>query len=67
MEDLSVHYDNSVRNASACIVQFIYGGDGMDPAQMEGKSGLPLNFERLFMKAKVLEPTVFLLVYWGYF
>ncbi|XP_073269578.1 DNA-directed RNA polymerase III subunit 1-like isoform X1 [Primulina huaijiensis] len=58
MEDLSVHYDNSVRNASACIVQFIYGGDGMDPAQMEGKSGLPLNFERLFMKVKATCPAL---------
>ncbi|XP_073308006.1 LOW QUALITY PROTEIN: DNA-directed RNA polymerase III subunit 1-like [Primulina huaijiensis] len=58
MEDLSVHYDNSVRNSSACIVQFIYGGDGMDPAQMEGKSGLPLNFERLLMKVKATCPAL---------
>lgn len=60
LEDLSVFYDNTVRNASACIVQFVYGGDAMDPAQMEEKTGLPLNFERLFMKAKVL-PSIFLL------
>ncbi|KAI3468843.1 hypothetical protein Pfo_025506 [Paulownia fortunei] len=58
LEDLSVHYDNTVRNASACIVQFMYGGDGMDPAQMEEKSGLPLNFERLFMKAKATCPAI---------
>ncbi|KAL0324389.1 UNVERIFIED_CONTAM: DNA-directed RNA polymerase III subunit [Sesamum calycinum] len=56
LEDLSVHYDNTVRNASGSIVQFVYGGDGMDPAQMEEKSGLPLNFERLFMKAKATCP-----------
>ncbi|XP_047946295.1 DNA-directed RNA polymerase III subunit 1-like [Salvia hispanica] len=56
LEDLSVFYDNTVRNASACIVQFAYGGDSMDPAQMEEKSGLPLNFERLFMKAKATCP-----------
>lgn len=53
LEDLSIFYDNTVRNASASIVQFKYGGDAMDPGQMEEKSGLPLNFERLFMKAKV--------------
>lgn len=53
LEDLSIHYDSSVRNAGGCIVQFCYGDDGMDPAQMEGKSGAPLNFERLFLKAKV--------------
>ncbi|XP_020550632.1 DNA-directed RNA polymerase III subunit 1 isoform X2 [Sesamum indicum] len=56
LEDLSVQYDNTVRNASGSIVQFVYGGDGMDPAQMEEKSGLPLNFERLFMKAKATCP-----------
>ncbi|KAI4304665.1 hypothetical protein MLD38_040142 [Melastoma candidum] len=52
LEDLSIHYDNTVRNASGCIVQFVYGDDGMDPAQMEGKNGFPLNFNRLFMKTK---------------
>ncbi|KAL5581146.1 hypothetical protein UlMin_013588 [Ulmus minor] len=56
LEDLFVHYDNTVRNASGGIVQFCYGDDGMDPAQMEGKSGAPLNFERLFMKAKATCP-----------
>lgn len=59
LEDLSIFYDNTVRNASACIVQFVYGGDAMDPAQMEEKTGLPLNFERLFMKAKVLASIFF--------
>ncbi|OMO91373.1 RNA polymerase, alpha subunit [Corchorus olitorius] len=58
LEDLSVHYDNTVRNASGCIVQFIYGDDGMDPAYMEGKSGFPLNFERLLMKVKATCPPV---------
>lgn len=53
MEDLCVHYDGAVRNASGCIVQFCYGDDNMDPSNMEGKNGAPLNFERLFSKAKV--------------
>lgn len=53
LEDLFVHYDNSVRNASGVIVQFLYGDDGMDPAQMEGKSGDTLNFGRLLMKVEV--------------
>ncbi|KAF8010667.1 hypothetical protein BT93_J1346 [Corymbia citriodora subsp. variegata] len=57
LEDLSIHYDNTVRNASGCIVQFLYGDDGMDPAQMEGKSGFPLNFNRLFMKVKATCPS----------
>ncbi|XP_059626701.1 DNA-directed RNA polymerase III subunit 1 isoform X2 [Cornus florida] len=57
LEDLSVHYDNTVRNASGCIVQFIYGDDGMDPSQMEGKDGVPLNFNRLFSKVKATCPS----------
>ncbi|KAK4479526.1 hypothetical protein RD792_015042 [Penstemon davidsonii] len=58
LEDLSIHYDNTVRDASSCIVQFMYGGDGMDPAQMEEKSGLPLNFERMFLKIKATCPAM---------
>lgn len=53
MESLCVHYDETVRDASGCIVQFRYGDDSMDPVNMEGKNGAPLNFERLFLKAKV--------------
>lgn len=53
LEDLSVHYDGTVRNANGGLVQFLYGDDGMDPAKMEGKSGAPLNLERLYLKTKV--------------
>ncbi|KAK4255011.1 hypothetical protein QN277_008074 [Acacia crassicarpa] len=56
LEDLFVHYDNTVRNASSCVVQFCYGDDAMDPAGMEGKDGKPLNFERLFLKSKAICP-----------
>lgn len=56
LEDLSIQYDNTVRNASGCIVQFVYGDDGMDPSQMEGKGGVPLNFERLLLKVKATCP-----------
>ncbi|XP_074555847.1 LOW QUALITY PROTEIN: DNA-directed RNA polymerase III subunit 1-like [Curcuma longa] len=50
LEDLSIYYDQTVRNASGGIVQFVYGDDGMDPAKMEGKDGIPLNLDQLFMK-----------------
>jgi len=53
LEDLSVFYDQTVRNASGGIVQFLYGDDGMDPAKMEGKDGRPLNLDQLFMKVTV--------------
>jgi DNA-directed RNA polymerase III subunit RPC1 len=53
LEDLSVCYDKTVRNASGGIVQFIYGDDGMDPVKMEGKGGRPLNLDQLLMKVMV--------------
>ncbi|PHT34473.1 hypothetical protein CQW23_26273, partial [Capsicum baccatum] len=56
LEDLAVYYDSTVRNASSCIVQFMYGDDGMNPSQMEEKKGCPLNFSRLFMKVKATCP-----------
>lgn len=45
LEDLSAQYDNTVRNSLNGIVQFRYGGDGLDPFDMEGDA-VPVNFER---------------------
>lgn len=45
LEDLSALYDNTVRNSSNGIVQFTYGGDGLDPFDMEGDAQ-PVNFNR---------------------
>ncbi|KAI3995273.1 hypothetical protein MKX01_032075 [Papaver californicum] len=56
LEDLSIHYDNTVRSASGGVVQFLYGDDGMDPSRMEGKDGTPLNLDRLYMKVKATCP-----------
>ncbi|XP_073009025.1 DNA-directed RNA polymerase III subunit 1 isoform X1 [Typha latifolia] len=56
LEDLSVYYDQTVRNASGGVVQFLYGDDGMDPAKMEGKDGIPLNLDQLFMKVMATCP-----------
>ncbi|KAK9920884.1 hypothetical protein M0R45_029422 [Rubus argutus] len=56
LEDLAVHYDRTVRVANGGIVQFCYGDDGMDPAMMEGKSGAPVDFFRMFLKAKATCP-----------
>jgi len=53
LEDLSCQYDNTVRNSSSGIVQFQYGGDKLDPVDMEG-SGKPVNFDRTFQHAEVL-------------
>lgn len=45
LEDLSALYDNTVRNSSNGIIQFTYGGDGLDPLDMEGDAQ-PVNFKR---------------------
>ena len=45
LEDLSCQYDNTVRTSSSGVVQFTYGGDGLDPFDMEGNAQ-PVNFNR---------------------
>lgn len=38
MEDCKIGYDHTVRNASGCIIQFLYGEDGMDPTKIESQA-----------------------------
>ncbi|KAL2614065.1 hypothetical protein R1flu_025757 [Riccia fluitans] len=56
LEDLSTQYDGTVRNSSGGIVQLLYGDDGLDPANMEGKNGLPFNLNRYFLKTLAICP-----------
>ncbi|XP_052756487.1 DNA-directed RNA polymerase III subunit RPC1 isoform X2 [Galleria mellonella] len=46
LEDLVLHYDMTVRNATGEVVQFRYGSDGLDPACMEGR-GRPVHLPRV--------------------
>lgn len=41
-----------MRNSEGFIVQFKYGGDGLDPAAMEGKDK-PVDFQRVMEHVKV--------------
>ena len=52
MEDLCSNYDITVRNSMGEVVQFVYGGDGLDPAAMEGKDK-PVDFHRVMAHIKV--------------
>lgn len=45
LEDLSSLYDRTVRTSSNLVVQFNYGGDGLDPFDMEGDAQ-PVDFDR---------------------
>jgi DNA-directed RNA polymerase III subunit RPC1 len=53
LEDLSCAYDKTVRSSNGGIVQFQYGGDALDPADMEG-NGRPVDLDRTFTHAENL-------------
>jgi DNA-directed RNA polymerase III subunit RPC1 len=53
LEDLSVQYDNTVRNSSNTIVQFQFGADKLDPVDMEGDA-VPVHFNRTWNHAEAL-------------
>jgi DNA-directed RNA polymerase III subunit RPC1 len=52
LEDLTIHYDLSVRNAAGALVQFYYGDDGLDPTYLEG-DGAPVDLKRNIQHAMV--------------
>lgn len=51
-EDLTTHYDLSVRNSEGAMLQFCYGADGLDPMTIEG-DGVPVEFERNLKHVRV--------------
>ncbi|XP_062605530.1 DNA-directed RNA polymerase III subunit RPC1-like, partial [Saccostrea cucullata] len=51
LEDLCSHYDLTVRSSTNDIVQFVYGGDSLDPASMEGKDQ-PIDFKKVYDHVK---------------
>lgn len=53
LEDLTTHYDFTVRNSTGGVVQFTYGDDGLDPASLEGDAQ-PLDFSRSWMHAQAI-------------
>jgi len=53
LEDLSIAYDETVRNSHGGIVQFRYGDDGLDPLLMENDEGRPLNLRRMLLRSQV--------------
>jgi DNA-directed RNA polymerase subunit A' len=40
LEDLRVKYDGTVRNTANTVVQFRYGGDGIDPTRSKDGKGV---------------------------
>lgn len=54
LEDLTSHYDLSVRNSTGGVVQFTFGDDGLDPARIEG-SIHPVEFGRNLLHSMALK------------
>ncbi|CAG9789529.1 unnamed protein product [Diatraea saccharalis] len=54
LEDLVLHYDMTVRNATGEVVQFRYGSDGLDPSCMEGKDR-PVHLPRVLTHVQALQ------------
>ena len=52
LEDLCSAYDNTVRNSGNDIVQFTYGADGLDPAEMEALEA-PIDFVKVLRQCQV--------------
>lgn len=57
LEDLSTHYDTSVRNSVGGVVQFVYGDDGLDPAELEADA-LPVEYLRTWRHARAITQNV---------
>lgn len=57
LEDLCCQYDSTVRNSTGEIIQFVYGGDGLDPTFMEAKDR-PVDFQRSLEHIKAASPYV---------
>lgn len=52
LEDLSMQYDNTVRNSEQTVVQFCYGDDGLNPQLMEG-GDRPVDYQRLMKNVRL--------------
>ncbi|XP_051928207.1 DNA-directed RNA polymerase III subunit RPC1 [Hippocampus zosterae] len=55
LEDLCSQYDVTVRSSVGDVIQFTYGDDGLDPADMEGKDE-PLEFKRVLDNIRAVYP-----------
>ena len=54
MEDAKVVHDNTVRNASGSILQFLYGEDGMDSIKIESQVIPYINYDLATLKSQYL-------------
>ena len=55
LEDLTCHYDYSVRNSTGGVVQFRYGDDALDPTNIEGAEQ-PVEFYRNLLHSQSVNP-----------
>ncbi|SCO93759.1 DNA-directed RNA polymerase III subunit RPC1, putative [Plasmodium malariae] len=48
LEDLSIHYDYSVRSCDKQIIQFIYGDDALNPSFVDNNNTYADQFDKIF-------------------
>ncbi|KIW08901.1 uncharacterized protein PV09_00821 [Verruconis gallopava] len=50
LEDAHIVYDQTVRDSFGGILEFAFGDDNLDPAELEGQ-GKPVNFDRTWLQS----------------
>ncbi|KMZ91389.1 DNA-directed RNA polymerase III largest subunit [Plasmodium vivax Mauritania I] len=63
LEDLSIHYDFSVRSCDKQIVQFIYGDDALNPSFVDNNNSYAHQFDKIFDHITSISSSNILLAY----
>ncbi|ANQ10050.1 DNA-directed RNA polymerase subunit [Plasmodium coatneyi] len=66
LEDLSIHYDYSVRSCDKQIVQFIYGDDALNPSYVDNNNSYAHQFDKIFDHITSISSSNILLSYGKY-
>ena len=54
MEDIKVHYDGTVRMGSNSVMEFRYGGDGMEPTKLERQKMTCLKWDATRLRSEMV-------------
>ncbi|CAD2101559.1 DNA-directed RNA polymerase III subunit RPC1, putative [Plasmodium vinckei brucechwatti] len=63
LEDLSIHYDYSVRSCDKQIIQFIYGDDALNPSYIDSNHTYMDQFDKVFNHIISISPSHTLFLY----
>ncbi|ETB62832.1 hypothetical protein, variant [Plasmodium yoelii 17X] len=63
LEDLSIHYDYSVRSCDKQIIQFIYGDDALNPSYIDSNHTYMDQFDKIYNHIISISPSHTLFLY----